>query len=332
MDTSFPEGETASLKLTLARPKSLTLSLRRPSWAGAGFSIKINGQLVKNVSKPGSYIELKRSWKNNDTISLILPKVLHKEGLPDNPNRVALMWGPLVLAGDMGQEGREGVTPVFAAASKPVPEWIKPVANQTGSFKTVGVGRDTVQIGREKEVDLVPFYRLHNRTYSAYFDLYSDQEWQRKAAEISAQQEKQRRLEAATVSFAQPGQMQPERDYNQLGEETEPARVMGRTGRRGKKWFSFDMPVDTTHPMKLILTFNSDEWRNRTFDVLIDGQKLAEQTVERKLPGAFYDVEFPLLPAMIEGKKKVTVRFQATKGNEIAAIYGIRMIRSDAVL
>jgi hypothetical protein len=126
--------------------------------------------------------------------------------------------------------------------------------------------------------------------------------------------------------------MQPERDYNQLGEETEPARVMGRTGRRGKKWFSFDMPVDTTHPMKLILTFNSDEWRNRTFDVLIDGQKLAEQTVERKLPGAFYDVEFPLLPAMIEGKKKVTVRFQATKGNEIAAIYGIRMIRSDAVL
>ncbi|BCM94330.1 hypothetical protein IAD21_06237 [Abditibacteriota bacterium] len=330
METTFPEGETATLKLTLANPKSLTLALRRPSWAGANFTVKINGKPIANLSEPGSYIELKRIWKNNDTISLALPKVLHEEGLPDNLHRVALMWGPLVLAADMGPEGQEIATPIFTSWGEPVPEWIKPAKDKPGNFKSVGVGRDIVNIGQEKEVDFVPFYRLHNRTYSAYFDLYSSQEWDHKSAQIAAEQEKQRRLEAATVGFAQPGQMQPERDYNQLGEETEPARVMGRAGRRGKRWFSFDMPVDEAHPMKLILTFNSEEWRTRTFDVLVDGQKVSDQTIERKLPGVFYDVEIPLPATIIEGKKKVTVRFQATKGNEIAAIFGIRMVRSDA--
>jgi hypothetical protein len=32
----------------------------------------------------------------------------------------------------------------------------------------------------------------------------------------------------------------------------------------------------------------------------------------------------------VKGKQKVTVKFQATQGNEIGAVYGIRMIRADA--
>src|SRR2546430_11813546 len=38
------------------------------------------------------------------TLFRSLPKTLRTEPLPDNPNRLALMWGPLVLAGDLGQE------------------------------------------------------------------------------------------------------------------------------------------------------------------------------------------------------------------------------------
>ena len=33
---------------------------------------------------------------------------------------------------------------------------------------------------------------------------------------------------------------------------------------------------------------------------------------------------------LVKDKQKVTVRFQATGGNEIAAVFGIRMIRADA--
>src|SRR6266852_1221864 len=104
METSFPEGDAATLKLTLRKTKQFTLALRRPSWAGTEFSVKVNRTVVKDLSKPGSYVELKRSWKNGDTVALILPKTLRIEPTPDNPNRVALMWGPLVLAGDLGPE------------------------------------------------------------------------------------------------------------------------------------------------------------------------------------------------------------------------------------
>lgn len=51
MDTNFPEGESATLKLTLKAPKQFTLALRRPSWAGAGFTVKVNGQTVKGKQK-----------------------------------------------------------------------------------------------------------------------------------------------------------------------------------------------------------------------------------------------------------------------------------------
>ena len=35
-------------------------------------------------------------------MTLVLPKALRLEPLPDNPRRAAIMWGPLVLAGDLG--------------------------------------------------------------------------------------------------------------------------------------------------------------------------------------------------------------------------------------
>ena len=122
--------------------------------------------------------------------------------------------------------------------------------------------------------------------------------------------------------------MQTERDFKQAGEESEPTRVMGRAGRRGRKWFSFEMPVEAARPMALVVTYNSEEWRTRTFDILIDGQKLASQKVERALPGRFYDVEYAIPVEMVAGKQKVTVRFQATENNEIAAVFGIRMVRA----
>ena len=255
-------------------------------------------------------------------------------GEPDNPRRVAILWGPLVLAGDRGPESERGrgrgsrslppgPVPVFVAAERPVTEWLKPVPDQPGRFRSEGVGR-------EKEVEFVPFYRLHRRTYALYWDLFTQPEWEKKAAELAAERERQRKLEAATVAFAQPGEMQPERDFNQQGEETSADRVMGSPARRGKNWFSFDLPVDPAHPLTLVVTYYSDEWRKRTFDVLIDGQRVGQQVVEKGGPPRFFDVEYAVPAELVRDKQKVTVRFQATNGNEIAAVFGIRTIRADA--
>ena len=181
-------------------------------------------------------------------------------------------------------------------------------------------------------MDLIPFYRLHRRTYSIYFDLFTPPEWEKKAAELLAARERQRQLEAATIAFAQPGEMQPERDFNQQGEETNPVRTAGRAGRSARKWFSFDMPVDPSAPLKLTVTYHGEERANRTFDILVDGVRVGQQRIERHKPGTatktFFDVDYPLSPDLVKGKQKVTVRFQATEGNETAGVYGVRIVRS----
>ena len=82
--------------------------------------------------------------------------------------------------------------------------------------------------------------------------------------------------------------------------------------------------------MALIVTYNSDEWQRRTFEIQIDGQLLKKQTIERRGPLRFFEVEYAVAPELIRDKTRVCVRFQATGGNETAAVFGIRMIRADA--
>jgi DUF1680 family protein len=346
MDTNFPEGESASLKLTLKAPKQFTLALRRPSWAGEGFAVKVNGQTVKQVPAPGSYVELKRKWKTGDAVAVALPKTLWLEPLPDNKRVAAIMWGPIALAGDLGpeRERRRGGQqteaqagarppaqpiriPALVAADRPLSEWIKAVTDKPGNFRTAGVGR-------EQDVDLAPFYRLHRRTYSIYFDLFTPAEWEKKSAELLAAQERLRKLEAATVAFVdQPGEAYSERDFNQRGEDTTPVRVGGRPGRSARKWFSFDLPLGADQPLKLIVTYHGEERATRTFEILVDDARVGEQRIERHRPGSptksFFDVEYAIPAELARGKQKVTVRFQATGGNETAGVFGVRMVRAD---
>lgn len=335
MNTDFPLGESASLKVTAKSPKKFTLALRRPYWAGEGFSVKVNGQAQKDLPKPDSYVDIKRTWKSGDTVELVLPKTLRKEPLPDNPERFALMWGPLVLAGDLGAETfkeRDGegwkVTasaPVLVAANQSVENWLKPVAGKPGTFLTSGVGLDT-------DVTFLPFYELPRRKYAIYWDMFTPEEWKKKSEAYAAEQEKQKKLEAATVAFAQPGQMQTERDFNQQGEDSSPLQLEGRYGRRGTKWFSFDLPVEAGHPMGLLVTFSNDARRKGSFDVLVNGKKMGEQATERRSPEQdvrFFDVEYAIPPELIEGKSKVTVRFEASTGSDIPGVFAIRTVRAD---
>ncbi|MFN0107727.1 MAG: beta-L-arabinofuranosidase domain-containing protein [Blastocatellia bacterium] len=338
MDTGFPEGETATLKLTLKASKQFTLALRRPSWAEAGFTVKVNGQAVKQLAAPGSYVELKRQWKTGDTVALTLPKTLRLEPLPDNKRVAAILWGPLVMAGDLGPErargrGAQNVAPPppiripsLVAAERSLSEWIKAVTGKPGAFQTEGVGR-------EQDVTLTPFYRLHRRTYSAYFDLFTPAEWEQKSVALRAEQERLRKLEAATVAFLeQPGEVYFERDFNQQGEETVSVRNQGRPGRSASKWFSYELPVDSSQPLKLIATYHDEQRAARTFEILLDGARIGEQRIERHRPGnpskGYFDVEYAIPAEAVKGKQKVTVRFQAINGNETAAVFAVRVVRA----
>ena len=179
METDFPKGESASLRITVNSPKRFTLALRHPPWADAGFEVIVNSLPVRGLPGAGTYVELDRTWRSGDTVEVTLPKTLHLEPLPDNPDRVALMWGPLVLAGDMGPEqprrrrrdekatAEEPETLKFVIGDRPITDWLVPVAGKPGTFRTKDVGLD-------QDVEFEPFYRLHRRRYGIYWDIVQD--------------------------------------------------------------------------------------------------------------------------------------------------------------
>ncbi|HZD54518.1 MAG TPA: glycoside hydrolase family 127 protein, partial [Woeseiaceae bacterium] len=169
METDFPLGEAASLRVNMRAPRRLTLSLRRPEWTGERFAVRINGREVplagapaeewrdsrsqypKSAAAGSRFLDLTREWRDGDVVQIALPKSLRLEPTPDNPRRAAILWGPLVMAGDLGPERRrsdseehEAVAPappapVLVAADRPAETWLKPVDAATGRFRTAGV-------------------------------------------------------------------------------------------------------------------------------------------------------------------------------------------------
>jgi uncharacterized protein len=341
MITDLPMGDSATFKVTSGK-KMATLAFRRPYWVGSGFSVKVNGAAVKNVSNPDSFIEVSRKWKPGDTVELILPKTLRKEPLPDNPNRMAIMWGPLVLAGDLGPEAARGrgrrqdgvapppapePAPALVTAERNVDGWLKPVAGEPGAFRTANVGL-------KQDIVFHPFYEMPRRRYAIYWDVYTPTDWANKSAAYEAEADKEKKLTAATIGFAQPGQMQAERDFAEKDEDSSPVQLQGRYGRQGNGWFSYDLPVDPASAAILVVTYSNDaRGRKGDFDVLVDGTKIGEQTIERRTPEVdvkFFDVKYALPLDMVKGKQRVTVRFQAKDGAAIPGVFGIRTVRADA--
>lgn len=333
MKTDFPIGPSASVKIQTKAPKEFTLALRRPYWAGDGFSVKVNGQLLKDLSPADSYVKISRVWRQGETVELNLPKKLRTEPLPDNPGRMALIWGPLVLAGDLGpevhqhdEENRPAPSaPALVVAKEPIEQWLKPEAAKPGWFKTSGVGL-------ARDIEFAPFYELPRRKYAVYWDVFTPEEWSKRSAEYKAEQEKQQRLQAATIALAQPGEMQSERDFNEQGEDSAPLLWRGRHGRGGKGWFSFDMPVGNARPITLWVTYGGDRWRKSTLDVLVDGKEIGDHVEPQRSPDQdkqFVDVGYAIPAELMAGKSKVTVRFQATDGNEMGGIFGVRTVRAE---
>ena len=93
------------------------------------------------------------------------------------------------------------------------------------------------------------------------------------------------------------------------------------------------MPVEAGHPLSLVVTFSNDARRNGSFDILVEGKKVGEEKTERRSPEQdvrFFDVEYAIPSDLVEGKQKVTVRFEASAGSDIPGVFGIRIIRADA--
>ena len=109
-ETDFPAEETTVLTIGAQNPVETTVYLRYPSWS-KGVKVFVNGKKIAVKQKPGSYIAITRLWKDGDRITADYPMCLRVETTPDNPQKGALIYGPLVLAGERGTDGMQAPAP-----------------------------------------------------------------------------------------------------------------------------------------------------------------------------------------------------------------------------
>ncbi|WP_307804704.1 beta-L-arabinofuranosidase domain-containing protein [Streptomyces sp. VRA16 Mangrove soil] len=98
--TGFPDRATTLLTVTAGRAEH-ELRVRIPSWT-TGSRVTLNGRALADRPKPGSWFSLRRRWQRGDRLEVTLPMRLTIEPTPDDQDVQAVLYGPVVLAGQYG--------------------------------------------------------------------------------------------------------------------------------------------------------------------------------------------------------------------------------------
>jgi len=318
----IPESKQVKLIVSSATPASFTLKIRKPSWSNTTALIKVNNTPVKTETDTGGYLTATRIWKNADVVTVDLEMNLYTEAMPDNPNRIAFKYGPLVLAGLLGKEKPDPVigVPVLLTSNRNVNDWIQPTSSLQFQMKSVG---------KPFDVKLIPFYQTYDQYYSVYWDYFTPEDWARLQADYEAEKKRLQQIESRTIDNFRVGEMQPERDHNlKATERSYVSDAMDRMGReaRSNNYFEFEMKVNPSTNNSLLLTYIGDD-KDRLFDILVDGVKLVTEEWKGGKTGKFYDVEYKLPVAMISGKTKITVKIDANHGKTAGRVFGVRTIK-----
>lgn len=323
-ETRFPEQASSVFTVTCKEPTSFTLRLRKPWWLKDKLVVTMNGKAEGLTPEADGYVAIKRRWKTGDKLTVKLPMALHTEPMPDNPRRVAALYGPIVLAGELGAASAPAPSriPVFLTEGKPLESALKPAAKPL-TFETK---RGTV---RPAALTFSPFYALHDKRYSVYFDRFTKDEWAAQEARYRAEEAERKALAARTTDYLAIGEMQPERDHQLKGEKTESGDFNARKWRHATDggWFSFVLKTAGDVSQELILTYWGSDRGNRVFDLLVDGVKIATQTLENNKPEVFYDQPYALPAELLKGKKTITVKLQAHPGKWAGGLYGARVVK-----
>jgi len=325
--TQFPEEQSTTFHFICENPVELTLQIRYPYWAENGMEITVNGNAVKVKEQPGSFVAVKRQWENGDRVEARFPYSLRLETMPDDSNRVALMYGPLVLSGDLGPEDDPNASdplyvPVLMTETRNPENWTNPVPGKTNTFITQNTGRPT-------DVLFKPFYLTHERRYSVYFDLFTEEQWNQHQEEYQARQEQMKMMESRTIDFFQLGEMQPERNHNFKSEKTwvnEHKHKNYREADRGG-WFSFDMDVIQNEPVELAFEYWGGFPGSKTFDILVNGEKLATENISNAKPGEFYHSFYDLPAGLPITGGKVEVKLVPHEGHRAGPLFSVRTMR-----
>ena len=172
----FPEEPRTRLELNTDSPQHLALMIRVPSWVKGFPEVSLNGEPMELSAAPGSYLVISRLWRNGDRVEVTFPMSVYARPMPDDPRQQAFLYGPLLLAGQVG--GRK--VPQNLVIGPMGPEFKKfpppavPDLHPTGADLEQWIRKESepLTFRATDSVTLVPFNTIGGgRPYSIYFTL-----------------------------------------------------------------------------------------------------------------------------------------------------------------
>jgi hypothetical protein len=355
-ETAFPYGETSRITILKAPSPSgragggAPILVRYPSWVEPGdFKVSINGQPVEIISGPSSYVAINRQWKKGDVIEVSFPMHNSLKYLPNVPQYVALMHGPILLG---MKTGTEDLAHLIAddsrfgqyASGKKLPineapilinDNIEQIANQLKPIegKPLHFILETKMVnGISGANELQPFFEIHDSRYMIYWLALSEKSYKDYLTKLAQEEQERQALEARTIDKVQPGEQQPETDHKMESDQSYTGNtndVFWRDARNGH-YFSYLMQTAGHTDLALRLKFwGVGEWKTHEFDIFIDDQLLASVNNTGKYRISQFKYETFDIPAeMLQGKTQIRVKFVAKPGKQIGEIYGVRLVRS----
>jgi hypothetical protein len=346
-ETAFPDEPRTRLTLKLRQPATFSLYVRHPGWVAAGdFAVRVNSQAAAVSSAPSSYAELRREWRDGDRVEIELPMRTTVERLPDGSDWVAILHGPIVLAGPAGTNDLRGLyandsrmgqvaagpvvpldqAPVLLASAAEVPQQVKPdPAAGPLRFRLTEVVEPPVSGG----LPLMPFFRLHDQRYQMYWQLTTKAELAARQERLAAEERARAQRDANTLDRVAPGEQQSEVEHDLTGEGLESGFLEGRRWRHGR---SFQYTLDTRgeKAVELVVTYWGGD-RDRTFDLLANGKLLATERLDGSQPGQLFEhrhrIPADVLAAATNGR--VTITFSAPTGLA-GGVFDVRLMKPDS--
>ncbi len=349
-ETSFPYAETSRITMTQGKGK-FPLLVRYPGWVKPGqFEVKVNGQKVDIISGPSSYVTIDRQWKKGDVIGITFPMHNSIKYLPNVPQYIALMHGPVLLAAKTGTEDLAHLVAddsrfgQYASGKKlPINEApilinnnIEAIANQLQPVagKPLHFTLSTKMVNGEWSMvnELIPFFELHDARYMMYWLALSEDSYKSYLDGLAKQEQERQALEARTVDKVQPGEQQPETDHKM---ETDQSQV-GNTNdtffrdARDGHYFSYLMQTAGETDLSLRLKYwGVGEWKTHEFDIFVDDVLVqsVNNTGKYRISEFKYEV-YPVPAELLKGKTQVRVKFVAKPRKQIGEIYEVRLIKT----
>ena len=344
--TVFPYEEQTRLTITEGASR-FALMIRYPSWVSNGaLKITVNGKAVSFSNHPSSYVAIDRLWKKGDVIIVSLPMHNNIEHMPNVPEYIAIMHGPILLGARTGTEDLKGLVADDGrwgqiAGGKKLPidkapiiiednfaaltTMLQPVAGKPLNFTAAAV-----KMVNPVNVVFEPFYKIHDARYMIYWMALSNAGYQYYLDSIAAIEKQKLELQKRTVDFVAPGEQQPEADHFIQKQNSNTGNFMDEFWRdaRTEGYFSYQLSANKETGLSLVVKYWGAEWGNRKFDIYIDDEKLVtEDNTQKWNQSKFQNIEYAIPDAMVKGKDHVRVKFLALPGSTAGAVYYLRLTR-----